>query len=158
MIIRVLAVGKLKEEYWRKAVDEYVKRIKGFSDIEIVEINEEKISAENESNIEIAKREEGKRILDKINDKDYVILMDINSKTLDSVELSNKLKDLIDNSNSKIDFVIGGSYGVDENVKNRANFKLSFSKLTFPHQMFRVMLLEQIYRSFTIMNNRKYHK
>lgn len=158
MIIRIICIGKLKETYWKDAISEYIKRIKPFSNIEIVELSEEKLITENDSNIEIVKSLEGKRILEKINEKDYCILLDIKGTLMDSVELSNKIKSLIDDSINKIDFIIGGSYGVSDLVKARADLKLSFSKLTFPHQMFRVILLEQIYRSFTIINNRKYHK
>jgi len=158
MIIRLLVVGKLKEQYWKDAVNEYCKRISKYSNIEIIEINEEKISIENESNMIISKNLEGKRILEKINEKDYVILTEINSNMLNSIEFSKKLENIMNDSNSKINFIIGGSYGVSEEIKQRANYKISFSKMTFPHQMARVILLEQIYRAFKIMHNERYHK
>ena len=157
MNIKFIVVGNLKEKYWKDACDEYLKRLTKYASIELIEIKEESINVENQSNILISKTQEGKRILDKITSKDYVILLDINSNQLDSISLSNKLKEISDN-NSRIAFVIGGSYGVSEDIYKRANYKLSFSKLTFPHQMARVMLLEQVYRCFKILNNERYHK
>ena len=109
----------------------------------------------SQKDIELVVEKEGERILENL--KGYVVLMDINGVMLDSVGLSNKIAD-IQNISSTINFVIGGSYGTSEKVKSRADFKLSFSKMTFPHQLFRVMLLEQVYRAFTIQNNVTYHK
>lgn len=144
-MIKIVCVGKIKEKYLKDAIDDYKKRISKYHKIEIIEVND--------SNI----KEEKELILKHIDKKDYVISLDINANMLTSLELADKLdKTFITNSN--ICFVIGGSDGLDEEIKNISNYKLSFSKLTFPHQLFRVMLLEQIYRSFKILNNETYHK
>ena len=144
-MIRIVCVGKIKEKFYRDAIDEYMKRMGKYHKIEIVEVSD--------SNM----RSEASEILKKINSKDYVVTLEIEGKSLSSLELSNFIdKTLI--SNSVITFVIGGSDGLDDEVKRRANYKLSFSRLTFPHQLFRVILLEQIYRSFKIINNEAYHK
>ena len=144
-MIRIICVGKIKEKFYRDAIDEYMKRMGKYHKIEIVEVSD--------SNM----RSEASEILKKINSKDYVVTLEIEGKSLSSLELSNFIdKTLI--SNSVITFVIGGSDGLDDEVKRRANYKLSFSRLTFPHQLFRVILLEQIYRSFKIINNEAYHK
>ena len=144
-MIRIVCVGKIKEKFYRDAIDEYMKRMGKYHKIEIVEVSD--------SNM----RSEASEILKKINSKDYVVTLELEGKILSSLELSNFLdKTLI--SNSVITFVIGGSDGLDDEVKRRANYKLSFSRMTFPHQLFRVILLEQIYRSFKIINNEAYHK
>ena len=144
-MIRIICVGKLKEIYWQDAVSEYVKRISKYHKLEIVEL------------IDSNKEKECSLILSKINKKDYNILLDVNGNSLDSIEFAKRLdKTFINNSN--ITFIIGGSDGVVNEVKNIVDFRLSFSKLTFPHQLFRVMLLEQIYRCFKINNNETYHK
>ena len=144
-MIQIICVGKLKENYLKEAVNDYTKRISKYHKINIVEMNEEK-------NIEI----EGEKILQKIKD-DYVIVLDINGESIGSVNFSQT----IDNTfvfNSKITFIIGSSLGLSDSVKKRADKKISFSKLTFPHGLFRLILLEQIYRSFKIINNEQYHK
>lgn len=144
-MIKIVCVGKIKEKYLQDAINDYMKRLSKYHKVEIVELEDSNIN------------EEKVRILKHIDSKDYVITLDIEGKELSSVELSEKLdKTFITNSN--ICFVIGGSYGLDRDVKDRANFSLSFSKLTFPHQLFRVILLEQIYRCFKILNNETYHK
>lgn len=158
MVIRVIAVGKLKEKYWQDACNEYLKRLTKYSKTVVEEILEEKIPNESTSYIEIAKKAEGERILKKINSNDYVILLEISGQQINSVQLANLLDEIAVKGHSTINLVIGGSYGVSEEVKQRANYKLSFSKLTFPHQMARIMVLEQIYRGFKINNNEKYHK
>lgn len=158
MVIRVIAVGKLKEKYWQEACNEYLKRLSKYSKVIVEEILEEKIPNESTSYIEIAKKAEGERILKKINSNDYVILLEISGQQINSVQLANLLDEIAVKGHSTINLVIGGSYGVSEEVKQRANYKLSFSKLTFPHQMARIMVLEQIYRGFKINNNEKYHK
>lgn len=144
-MIRIICVGKVKESFYRDAIDEYMKRMNKYHKIFIDEVND--------SNI----KDEGDLILRKLNDKDYVIVLDINGKDMDSLEFSDYIDKRLIN-NSKITFVIGGSDGIDSRVKERANDRISFSKLTFPHQLFRVILLEQIYRSFKIINNESYHK
>ena len=150
-MIKIICVGKIKEKYFKEAILEYKKRITKYDKIEIIELPDYdydlKKTLETESN----------NILKNINLKDYNILLDINSNTYTSLELANKI-DKIRNTNHNITFIIGGSYGVSERVKNIVNEKISFSSLTFPHQLFRVILLEQIYRSFKIINHEEYHK
>ena len=144
-MIKVICVGKLKEKYLTDACLEYKKRISKYTNIEIIELKD--------SNIEKEKEE----ILKHIDKKDYIITLQIDGESIDSVELSKKI-DKVFISNPNITFIIGGSDGLDEEIKKLSNYSLSFSKLTFPHQLFRVMLLEQIYRSFKILNNETYHK
>ncbi len=148
-MIKIICVGKLKEKYWKSAVDEYTKRISKYSKIEIIECNDY-------SNGDILTQEKNE-ILKHIGDRDYVITLEIEGTQLDSPNLAKKI-DLIYLNYSNITFIIGGSYGIHEEIKQIANYALSFSKMTFPHQMFRVMLLEQIYRSYKIINNESYHK
>ena len=151
-MIKIISVGKLKEKYLVDAVEEYKKRLSKYTKLEIIEVLDE-----NFDDIEKAKEKESIKISKYIDDKDYVVALDIKGDELSSVELSQKIESIF-NINSNIDFVIGGSYGLSKNIINRANYKLSFSKLTFPHQLFRVILLEQLYRSFKIINNESYHK
>lgn len=158
MNIRVICVGKLKEKFWQEACAEYLKRITGFTRIEIVELKEAKLPknaspADEQAVIE----KESQSILDKIQDRDYVIAMDLSGKQEDSVEFA-KCLETISLGNSTIDFVIGGSLGLSDSVRKRADKKMAFSEMTFPHQLFRVMLLEQVYRAFKIINNETYHK
>ena len=144
-MIKIICVGKVKEQYLRDGINDYTKRIGKYHKINVIEVDD--------SNIE----EEKNRIIKYIDNKDYVITLDIEGKQLSSLELADKIdKTFIINSN--ITFVIGGSYGLHEDIKNRSDFSLSFSKMTFPHQLFRIILLEQIYRSFKILNNETYHK
>lgn len=160
MNIKILCVGKLSEKFLKDACDEYKKRISAFSKIEIIEIPEEKILTQTPSKLEIEnvlKKEEG-RILNKISDSDFVITLEILGKSVNSEDFSKFLEEKMNDGNSKFIFVIGGSFGLGDEIKKRSNFKLSFSKFTFPHQLFRVVLLEQIYRAFKIMNNQIYHK
>ena len=143
--MKIICVGKLKENYLKDATNEYLKRLSKYTKIELIELKD--------SNI----HDEADLILKNINDKDFVITLEIEGNKLTSKELSQKIESWLIN-NSNITFVIGGSDGLDERVKKRSNYKLSFSNLTFPHQLFRVMLLEQIYRSYKIINNETYHK
>ncbi len=148
-MIKIICVGKIKEKYFINAIEEYKKRLSKYINLEIIELPD--------YNYDMVKTkiEEGKNILSKILDKDYVVTLDINGKELDSIGLSN----FIDKNISRnITFVIGGSNGLSNDVLKRANYSLSFSKLTFPHQLFRILLLEQIYRSFKIIHNESYHK
>jgi len=151
-MIKIICIGKLKEKYLKEAQDEYLKRLKKYTQIELIElpdstIDDPKIALEKEK-LEINKYLTG---------KEYLITLEIEGKELSSTELSEKIdKTLIENSN--ITFLIGGSYGIHSNIKEKSNFKLSFSKMTFPHQLFRILLLEQIFRSYKILNNEKYHK
>ena len=145
-MIKIICLGKIKEEYLKKLISDYQKRISRYHRIEIIELNDS-----NDL------KKEANDILNHINNQDYVIALDIQGENISSEELARK----IDNtflSHSTITFIIGSSYGLDETIKLRANYRLSFSKLTFPHGLFRGMLLEQIYRSFKILNNETYHK
>ena len=159
MNISIIAVGKLKEKYLKMAVDEYSKRLSRYTKLEIIELQDEKTpdNASEKEEVQI-KEKEGKAILSKIKDNAYVIAMDLNGKQLASVEFSQFISNCAVMGNSNIVFVIGGSLGLSEEVIKRADYKLCFSKMTFPHQLSRVMLLEQVYRGFRIMNNEPYHK
>ena len=151
-MIKIICVGNIKEEFFRDAIEEYKKRLTRYSKIEIIEVKD--ISYDD---IDKSINLEGIEILKHIDSKDYVITLEIEGKELSSEEFAQKLES-IQTINPNITFVIGGSYGLSENVKERSNYKLSFSKMTFPHQLFRIILLEQIYRSFKILNNESYHK
>ena len=144
-MIKIICVGKVKEKYLRDAISDYEKRISKYYKIDIIEVND--------SNM----KEEAERINHYIKSNDYVITLEIDGHEIDSVEFANKIDKLFI-TNSIITFVIGGSYGLHNDVKNRSDYNLSFSKFTFPHQLFRVILLEQIYRCFKILNNETYHK
>ena len=151
-MIKIISVGSIKEKYLKDAIDEYTKRLKKYTNIEILEVKDEGLVEESKAILL-----EGEKIKKYISPKDYIITLEIEGKELTSVEFSNKIdRILIENSN--ITFIIGGSYGLSEEIKQKAKFHLSFSKMTFPHQMFRLMLLEQIYRSYKIINNERYHK
>ena len=144
-MIKIICVGKVKESFYRDAIDEYMKRLSKYHKIEIIEVMDSNIN--NEKDL----------ILKKIDKKDFIVTMEIEGKELSSVEFANFIdKTLINYSN--ITFIIGGSDGLSDEIKSLANYKLSFSKMTFPHQLFRIILLEQIYRSFRILNNESYHK
>lgn len=151
-MIKVVCVGKIKEKYFKEAIDEYIKRIGKYTKLEIIEINDL-----DRLNITDILKKEGEAILKHIKDRDYVVTLEIEGIKMNSIELASKIDNMLF-QNSNITFVIGGSYGLSNEVKNRSNFKLSFSDFTFPHQLFRVILLEQIYRSFKINNNESYHK
>lgn len=148
--MKIICVGRIKEKFFVDAIEEYSKRISKYTKLEIIEIPDE-------ANESIALKKEGEKILSKIKDNDYVVTLEIEENSLSSLEFAKK----IDNnfgSNKNLTFVIGGSYGLDESVKSRSDYKLSFSKFTFPHQLFRVILLEQIYRAYKINYNENYHK
>ena len=151
-MIKIICVGKIKEKFFKEALEEYQKRLSKYIKINIIEV--EDINLNNE---ELIKQKESELILKHIDKKDYVITLEIDGKQLSSIELSNKIQEL-ETINSNITFIIGGSYGLYDEIKKLSNFKLSFSKLTFPHQLFRVILLEQIYRAYKIKNNESYHK
>lgn len=151
-MIKIICIGKIKEEYLKGALKEYQKRLSKYTKLEIIELNDI-----NNENTQIVLNKEKEEIIRYINKNDYIICLDIDGKEITSVDFSKKI-DKIFNINSNITFLIGGSYGIHQDIKNLANERISFSKLTFPHQLFRVMLLEQIYRSFKIMNNETYHK
>ena len=159
MNIRIVCIGKLKEKYWTDAVAEYSKRIKRFSNLEIVELKESLLPANASlKDEEKVKDEEAKEILKVLKKDEYVITLEIKGKSLSSEEMAAKMANLALEGHPDIAFVIGGSLGLGAEVSQRANYKLSFSKMTFPHQMMRVILLEQIYRCFKINNNESYHK
>lgn len=151
-MIKIITVGSIKEKYLKDAIDEYTKRISKYTNIEIIEVKDEGL-VEPTKSLQL----EEEKILKHINDKDYIITLEIEGKELSSTELASTL-DKIQLEASTITFIIGGSYGLSQNIKDKARLHLSFSKMTFPHQLFRVLLLEQIYRAFKINNNESYHK
>jgi len=151
-MIKIICVGKIKEKFYRDAIEEYLKRLSKYEKVEIIECKDYADIPTSEILVK-----EKNEIEKHINSKDYIITMEIEGKNISSVEFADKL-DSIYMTNSNIDFIIGGSYGLHDDIKNMSNYKLSFSKMTFPHQLFRVILLEQIYRCFKINNNESYHK
>lgn len=159
MNITVICIGKLKEKYWTAAIDEYSKRLKGYCSLDIIELKEARLPDKAGPAEELAVKEaEGEEILKKIKDNQYVITLEVKGKMLSSEKLAEKMDALGLEGNSNVVFVIGGSLGLSAAVSKRANFKLSFSEMTFPHQMMRVILLEQVYRAFKINRNEAYHK
>ena len=158
-MIKVVAVGKIKEKFFKDALAEYEKRLSGYVKLKIVEVSDEK-APENISEKEalIIKEKEAEKILKNIKDSEYVISLEIEGKNLSSLELSELIGKLELEGKSDITFVIGGSLGLSESVIKRADYHLSFSKMTFPHQLMRVVLLEQIYRAIKILKNEPYHK
>ena len=159
MKITILSVGKSKEKYWNDAIAEYAKRLSRYCKLELVEVAYEKTpDGASEKLEEQIKRKEGQRVLDKIPADAYVLALAIEGKMPDSVGLSRKLERLGIEGKSHLVFVIGGSLGLAKEVLDRADEKISFSAMTFPHQLMRVILLEQIYRSYRIMNGEPYHK
>ena len=159
MNISIIAVGKLKEKYLKLAIDEYSKRLSRYCKLDMIELQDEKTPDNaSQKEEEQIREKEGKLILARIKDNAYVVAMDLLGKNLSSEEFSDFISNCGVVGNSNIVFVIGGSLGLSEEVRARANYKLCFSKMTFPHQLFRVMLLEQIYRGFRIMKGEPYHK
>lgn len=151
-MIKIICVGKIKEKFFKEAVLEYVKRIQKYTKIEIIEVNDVDL---NNPSLNLEKERDN--ILKYINPKDFIVTLEIEGQQKNSEELAYFIdKTLI--SSPVITFIIGGSYGLHQDIKDRSNLKLSFSRLTFPHQLFRIVLLEQIYRSFKILNNESYHK
>lgn len=159
MNIRIVAVGKIKEKYMQEGIKEFTKRLSRYCSLDIVEIDDEK-APENlsEKEMDIVRKKEGERILAKIPQSSFIISLEIMGKQLSSEDLSKKIEDLMINGTNDITFLIGGSLGLSEEVRNRSNFKLSFSKMTFPHQLMRLILLEQVYRGWRIMKREPYHK
>lgn len=158
--INIICIGKIKEKYFTDAIAEYAKRLSAFCKFTITELNEEKLRSNtpNLSRIQEVIDAEGRRILQKIGMSDFVIAMCIEGKTMSSEELSKVIDNASLTGKSTVDFIIGGSYGLSDEVKNKADIKLSMSRMTFPHQMARMILSEQIYRAFEISSNGKYHK
>lgn len=159
MNISIITIGKLKEKYLKQGIQEYLKRLSSYAKVEIIELADEK-ARENlsESEMEQVKQKEGERILAKISDDTHVIALAINGKQKSSEELAKEIDSLATYGKSKIAFVIGGSLGLSSEVMKRSNAALSFSKMTFPHQLMRLVLVEQIYRAFRIIRNEPYHK
>ena len=149
MNITIVCIGKLKEKYWQDAASEYIKRLSRFCKLSVCELAESKTDS---------KEDESKEILSRLPKGAYVIALDVGGKKMSSEGLAKKIADLALEGRSDICFVIGGSNGFDDSVRNAADLRLSFSDFTFPHQLMRVILLEQIYRSFKIINNEVYHK
>ena len=151
-MIKIITVGNLKEKYLKDAIDEYSKRIKKYTNIEIIEVKDEGLVEEQK-----AINLESEKIKKYISEKDYIITLEIEGKEFTSPEFAKKIEQIqIESSN--IVFIIGGSYGLSNEIKSKARMHLSFSKMTFPHQLFRIILLEQIYRGFKIIKNESYHK
>lgn len=150
-MIKIICVGKIKEKYLVDGINEYLKRLSKYTKINIIEVPDE--------NYDVTKTLEKEKdsILKYISEKDYIVTMEIEGKNISSMEFADKLNEIF-NHNSDICFIIGGSYGIHNDIKKMSNYALSFSKMTFPHQVFRMLLLEQIYRAYKINNNETYHK
>lgn len=159
MNISIITVGKLKEKYLKMGIDEYLKRLGGYAKVNVIEVADEK-APETMSDAEMldVKRKEGERILSHISQDTYVFTLEIEGKLLSSEDLAAKMDDLATYGKSKMAFIIGGSLGISDEVQKRSDFALSFSKMTFPHQLMRLILLEQIYRAFRINRGEPYHK
>lgn len=159
MEIRILSVGKIKEKYLTAGIQEYAKRLSRYCKLTFCQVADEKTPDKASEVVnEQIKNIEGARLMKHIRDQDYVIALALDGKMLDSVELSKKLGQLGVEGKSSIAFVIGGSLGLSDQILKRADFKLSFSKMTFPHQLMQMILLEQIYRGYRILNHEPYHK
>ncbi|OGI22655.1 MAG: 23S rRNA (pseudouridine(1915)-N(3))-methyltransferase RlmH [Candidatus Melainabacteria bacterium RIFOXYA12_FULL_32_12] len=154
MNINIIAVGKIREKYIKSGIEEFLKRIQPYSSLKITEISAEDLKYDPQKSIEI----EGEKILKQIPDTAYVIILDILGRQLDSEEFAAKIKEINLKGINQLVFVIGGAIGLSDSVKRRADFTLSLSKMTFPHQLIRLFLVEQIYRAFKIINNEPYHK
>lgn len=150
-MITIITVGKIKEKYIKEGINDYLKRISKYTKVELIELEDESFDKTK------TLKKESEKILKKLNLKSYIITLEIEGEELSSIELA-KLIDKKTSLNSNITFIIGGSYGLDDEIKKLSNYKLSFSKMTFPHQLFRLLFLEQIYRSYKIINNEEYHK
>ena len=156
MNIKIVAVGKIKEKFHKEAISEFEKRLTPYCSFSIIEVDSVPILEENA--YEKYKAVEGERILSKVKKDDYVITLEIKGKSFSSEEFANKIKEISLSGINEIVFVIGGANGISEEVSKRADLKLSFSKMTFTHQMIRIILIEQIYRAFKIINNENYHR
>lgn len=159
MNITIISVGKLKEKYLKQGIEEYLKRLKSYAKVNIEEVPDEQAPDNlSEAEIEEVKRKEGEKILSKLSQDTYCITLEIEGKQLTSEAFAKKLDDLATYGKSKIAFIIGGSHGLSDEVKKRSDFALSFSKMTYPHQLMRLILVEQIYRAFRINRGEPYHK
>ncbi|MEC0303636.1 23S rRNA (pseudouridine(1915)-N(3))-methyltransferase RlmH [Terribacillus saccharophilus] len=159
MKITIISVGKLKEKYLKQGIEEYTKRLGAYAKVDLIEVPDEK-APENlsEADMQIVKQKEGDRILSKIGPDDYVISLEIKGQMITSEQLASKIDGLATYGKSKIVFVIGGSLGLSEEVMQRSDYALSFSKMTFPHQLMKLVLVEQVYRAFRIIKGEPYHK
>ncbi len=158
MNIRIICLGKIKESYLSEGISEYSKRISKYANIEIIELQDEVIpSSPSDKEIQIIKKKEAEKIVKHIKPTDFVCCLDLTGKQLSSEEFANKIQDITIKGFSTIDFIIGGTVGLEKELVNNCNFIMSFSKLTFPHQLIRFFLVEQIFRCFKIINNEKYH-
>ena len=158
MTIKIYAIGKIKD-FCKTGVDEYVKRISGYAKVEIIEVKDDSISEKpSQSEIIKAKDNEGKRVLSLLKNNEFLIGLDLNKKEFTSEEFASFLNEKLVTNGASISFVIGGSYGLSDELKKRVNTSITLSKLTYPHQLARLVLLEQIYRAFKIINNETYHK
>lgn len=159
MTVKLICVGRLKERFYSDACAEFQKRISRFAEVNIIEVQDERAPERlSAAEAEAVKRREGERILSKAAPGEYLIAMDLKGEQLTSQELASRVRDLMNSGRGKIDFAIGGSLGLSPDVLQRADLRLCFGKPTFSHQIFRLMLLEQIYRCFKIINNEPYHK
>ena len=159
MKITIHAIGHFKESYWVSAQAEYLKRLRNYAEVEVIEYDDEPIPQKaSESTENKIKEAESKKILAKLSSKDYVIALDLNAKEFDSITLSENLEKWLNLGGSNIHFVIGGSLGLSAEMKKRANVRWTFSPLTFPHQLARIILEEQLYRAFRIIHHEPYHK
>ena len=158
-MIKIIAVGKIKEKSLQNMIDEYLKRLSGFTKVKVIEVADEVIPANNsQANDQKAMNVEGKRLLEQIKAKEFVILLDLHGEMIDSISLAQKLADLQTYQNSNWSFVVGGSLGLSQEIIERADFRWKLSDLTFPHQLTRLILVEQLYRIYKINNNETYHK
>ena len=160
MDIKIIAVGKIKEKFYKDAIDEYLKRMQAYNKVEIIEVADE-MAAENlsEKELEQVKEKEGESILGKISKEDYVVSLEILGKQMDSIEFAKFIEnEMAEGFGRNLVFIIGGSNGLAKEVSQRSNKKLSFGKMTYPHQLMRVILTEQIYRAYRIINGHPYHK
>jgi len=159
MKISIITVGKLKEKYLKQGIDEYLKRLSAYAKVEIIEVADEKAPEHlSEAEMEEVKRKEGERILSHLSEDTYIITLEISGRMLNSEQLAAKIDELGTYGKSKLAFIIGGSLGLSKEVQNRSDLALSFSKMTFPHQLMRLILLEQIYRAYRINRGEPYHK
>ncbi len=159
MKISIITVGKLKEKYLKQGIDEYLKRLSAYAKVEIIEVADEKAPEHlSEAEMEEVRRKEGERILSYLSEDTYIITLEISGRMLSSEQLAAKIDELGTYGKSKLAFIIGGSLGLSKEVQNRSDLALSFSKMTFPHQLMRLILLEQIYRAYRINRGEPYHK
>lgn len=159
MTLKLYCIGKLKEDYLKKGVKEYVKRLNAYLNVQIIEVDDEKLSSyPNDSEITLAKNKEGQRVLKLLKNNEYLIGLDLVNKQPNSEQFAHYLEDKFVLSGASLSFVIGGSYGLSDELKKRCNDRIALSMLTFPHQLTRLIFLEQVYRAFKINHHEVYHK